>query len=51
LLLDVLLELLGLFGFVWDADRRPEARRLTLGCAVVVALIGGGVIAWFLLRR
>ena len=31
-------ELVRLFKQIWDADERPDARRFTVGCFVVVIL-------------
>ncbi len=31
-------DLLRLFKEIWDADERPEARRLTMGCFTVAIL-------------
>ena len=32
-MLDIVLEILAFFGWVYDADRRPEAQSVALGCA------------------
>lgn len=32
-------DLLRLFKLVWDADERPEARQLTIGCFTVLILV------------
>ena len=51
LLVDLLLELLDWFSWAHAADRRPEARRLTLGCAAIVLCVCAAVIVWVALRR
>jgi hypothetical protein len=33
---------------LWKADERPEARRLTLGCGLVLLILAG--VLWWCLR-
>ena len=40
-----------LFGGVYKADERKEARRFTVGCLVVVLVLIGLVAAFFYFRR
>lgn len=37
-MLDFVLEVLSFFGIIYDADERPEARSITVGCAVIFLL-------------
>ncbi len=37
------------FEALWEADRRPEARRFTLGCAAI-SLLAVGAIWWYYSR-
>ena len=51
IMLDLVLEILAFFGWVHDADGRPEARSLTVGCAAIVLLVVAAVgAAVFVLR-
>jgi hypothetical protein len=45
----LLLLILRFFGILYDADERPEARRLTVGCALVFVFLFA--LGWFLLAR
>jgi len=45
----LLLLILRFFGILYDADERPEARRLTVGCALVFVLLLA--LVWLLFAR
>jgi hypothetical protein len=48
-MVEIIFELLGFFGFVYEADRRPEARSITLGCLAVflfATLLLGLIVAF-----
>lgn len=39
------------FAWLFFADQRPEARRITVGCALIVLLAIGGFIFWVSWQR
>ncbi len=45
---DLLVEIFNFFGIIYDADKRPETRAITLGCAGLAALIVVGIafVVW-----
>jgi hypothetical protein len=50
-MIDVLLEILWFFGVIYEADKRPEARRFTIGCGLVVMVACLVFALWVALQR
>ena len=42
---DLLDPIIRFFEHLWEADKRPEARRFSIGCLVIMLLVAG-LLAW-----